>query len=65
MQETRVLEFVPFRLDLGAERLWRDVQAVPLTAKAFAVLRYLVIHAGRLVTRDELFEAVWASARRE
>ena len=60
MQETRVLEFVPFRLDLGAERLWRDAQAVPLTAKAFAVLRYLVIHAGRLVTRDELFEAVWA-----
>jgi DNA-binding winged helix-turn-helix (wHTH) protein/tetratricopeptide (TPR) repeat protein len=60
MRETRVLEFVPFRLDLGAERLWLGAQAVPLTAKAFAVLRYLVIHAGRLVTRDELFEAVWA-----
>ena len=60
MRETCVLEFVPFRLDLGAERLWRDAQAVPLTAKAFAVLHYLVIHAGRLVTRDELFEAVWA-----
>src|SRR5262245_48308798 len=60
MGETRVLEFVPFRLDLGAERLWGGAQAVPPTAKTFAVLRYLVIHAGRLVTRDELFEAVWA-----
>jgi DNA-binding winged helix-turn-helix (wHTH) protein/predicted ATPase len=57
---TRVLEFVPFRLDLSAERLWRDTQAVPLTAKAFAVLRYLVSHAGRLVARAELVEAVWA-----
>jgi tetratricopeptide (TPR) repeat protein len=30
-----------------------------LTPKAFAVLRYLVEHAGRLVTQDELLEAVW------
>jgi DNA-binding winged helix-turn-helix (wHTH) protein len=59
MQETRVLEFGPFRLDLVAERLWREAQAVPLTAKAFAVLCYLVRHAGRLVTRDELIAAVW------
>jgi DNA-binding winged helix-turn-helix (wHTH) protein len=61
MRETRVLEFAPFRLDLGAERLWRDARAVQLTAKAFAVLRYLVMHAGHLITRDELFEVVWAS----
>jgi DNA-binding winged helix-turn-helix (wHTH) protein len=59
MRDTRVLEFAPFRLDLGAERLWRGAQAVRLTAKAFAVLRYLVSHAGHLVTRDELRDAVW------
>jgi TolB-like protein/DNA-binding winged helix-turn-helix (wHTH) protein/Flp pilus assembly protein TadD len=32
---------------------------IKLTPKAFAVLRYLVEHAGRLVTKDEIFEAVW------
>jgi len=36
---------------------------VRLTAKAFAVLRHLVAHVGQLVTKDDLFAAVWASAR--
>jgi tetratricopeptide (TPR) repeat protein len=31
-----------------------------LTPKAFAVLTYLVNHAGRLVTHDELLNAVWS-----
>jgi DNA-binding winged helix-turn-helix (wHTH) protein/predicted ATPase len=62
MRETGVLGFAPFRLDLGAERLWRDDAVVRLTAKAFAVLRYLVTHAGQLVTKNELFTAVWASS---
>ena len=60
MRETHSLRFAPFRLDLGAERLWRGEEARPLTRKAFAVLGYLVRHAGRLVTKDELVAAVWA-----
>ena len=60
MRETHSLLFAPFRLDLGAERLWRGEEARPLTRKAFAALRYLVAHAGQLVTKEELIEAVWA-----
>src|SRR5271157_355187 len=57
-------EFPPFRLDTVNQCLWRRVDAggderILLTPKAFAVLRYLVEHAGRLVTQDELLEAVW------
>jgi class 3 adenylate cyclase/predicted ATPase len=59
MQETHSLWFAPFRLDLGAEQLWRGEEARPLTRKAFATLRYLVAHAGKLVTKDELIAAVW------
>jgi DNA-binding response OmpR family regulator len=33
-----------------------DDERIPLTPKAFAVLRYLVEHAGRLVTQNE---ALW------
>ena len=60
MQETHSLQFAPFRLDLGAEQLWRGEEARPLTRKAFATLRYLVEHAGHLVTKDDLIAAVWA-----
>jgi predicted ATPase/DNA-binding winged helix-turn-helix (wHTH) protein len=60
MRETHSLLFAPFRLDLGAERLWRGAEARPLTRKAFAALRYLVAHAEQLVTKEELMAAVWA-----
>jgi len=57
-------EFPPFGLDTVNECLWRrrddgDDERIRLTPKAFAVLRYLVEHAGRLVTQDELLDALW------
>ena len=56
--------FPPFRLDTINQCLWRrkdagDDERVLLTPKAFAVLAYLVEHAGRLVTQEELLDAVW------
>jgi DNA-binding winged helix-turn-helix (wHTH) protein len=51
--------FDPFRLDVVNQCLWRGQARVPLMPKPFAVLQYLVEHPGRLVSRDELLEAVW------
>src|SRR5215813_9202791 len=51
--------FEPFRLDPVTSCLWRGDQLLPLPPKPFAVLAYLVAHAGQVVTKDELFEAVW------
>jgi len=59
MAAEQVLLFPPFRLDLATERLWRDATVTPLRPKAFAVLRYLITHPERLVTNDELLQAVW------
>src|SRR5262245_16632807 len=51
--------FDPFRLDPLNQCLWRGEQRVPITPKAFDVLRYLVEHPGRLVTHEEILEALW------
>ena len=51
--------FGPFTLDLTNASLWRGEQAIALPPKAFDVLSYLVTHPNRLVTKDELLEAVW------
>jgi DNA-binding response OmpR family regulator len=51
--------FGGFRLDLDHACLWREAQAVVLPPKIFAVLYYLVTPPDRLVTKDELLEAVW------
>jgi DNA-binding winged helix-turn-helix (wHTH) protein/tetratricopeptide (TPR) repeat protein len=52
-------QFHAFRLDPVNHRLWRGDERVTLTPKAFDVLRYLVQHADRLVTQEEILEAVW------
>ncbi len=51
--------FPPFRLDPVNQCLWRGDTRIAIPPKVFAVLRHLVEHSGRLVTQDELLEAVW------
>lgn len=51
--------FREFRLDTINHCLWRGEERLSLTPKAFDVLRYLVEHADRLVTQDEILEALW------
>src|SRR6266498_3849926 len=51
--------FGPFALDPANACLWRGAEAVLLPPKTFDVLHYLVRHPNRLVTKDELLDAVW------
>ena len=53
------LTFLDFTVDVAAERLYSGKSEVPLRPKSFQVLRYLVERSGRLVTREELLQAVW------
>jgi adenylate cyclase len=46
-------------LDLALGHLCRNGTEVPLRPKSFALLQYLVTHAGRLVTKDELLSEIW------
>src|SRR5215510_6328468 len=59
MQGHNLLNFGPFRLDVRNHQLWRGQEVVRLTNKALTVLRYLVEHNGQLVTKGDLFAAVW------
>jgi DNA-binding winged helix-turn-helix (wHTH) protein len=52
--------FGPFRLDTVNHCLWRAEERMPLTPKAFDVLRYLVERADRLVTQEEILESLWS-----
>jgi predicted ATPase/DNA-binding winged helix-turn-helix (wHTH) protein len=54
-----VFHFPPFQLDLVSGQLRRGAEVLPLRPKSFAVLRYFVEHAGQLITKDALLDAVW------
>src|SRR2546430_16465027 len=51
--------FDHFRFDPDHACLWRDAEALVLPPKTFAVLHSLVTHPDRLVTKDELLDAIW------
>jgi predicted ATPase/DNA-binding winged helix-turn-helix (wHTH) protein len=51
--------FGSFKLDTSNQCLWSNGAQVALPPKPFAVLRFLVENPGRLVTHNELLDAVW------
>ena len=51
--------FGPFRIDVAARHLLRHDTVIPLTAKVFDTLLFLVKNHERPVTKDELMHAVW------
>jgi DNA-binding winged helix-turn-helix (wHTH) protein/tetratricopeptide (TPR) repeat protein len=59
VRDAKILLFEPFRVDVADERLWRGEDVVRLTNKAFCVLRYLAENPAKLVTKDDLLNAVW------
>lgn len=55
----RRLTFGRFVLDLERGSLSSQGAAIPLRPKTFAVLTHLATHPDRLVSKEELFAAVW------
>ena len=55
-------EFGDLALDVLERRLSKTGGTIAIAPKAFDVLVHLVRHAGRLVTRRELLDQVWAGA---
>ena len=54
-----VYRFGPFRLEVAERRLSRGRVALPLRLKVFDTLRVLVENAGRLMTKEDLLQAIW------
>ncbi len=51
--------FDDYQLDISRRELSRHGAHIPLEPKVYQVLLYLLQHAGRLVTREELLDHVW------
>src|SRR5688572_4672098 len=59
VRDRAVYEFGDVRVDLARMAAVRGDAAIPLEPKAFDVLVHLIEHRDRVVTKDELLDAVW------
>lgn len=56
---TSVLRYGRLSVDLDRHRVVEDEREVTLTAKEFLLLKYLIEHRGRVLSRDVLLTDVW------
>ncbi len=55
-QTHSTIELGPFTLDTAARVVTRGSQEIPLTAREYALLEYLALHRGEVVSRTTLYE---------
>lgn len=60
--DNKLYEFGAFRLDTAERVLWHDEELLVLPSKVFDTLLMLVKSEGRVVSKSELMEAIWADA---
>lgn len=58
-REASAVEAAGIRADLRTRRVERDGREVPLTAREFAVLVYLMRHPDQVLSREQILNAVW------
>jgi DNA-binding winged helix-turn-helix (wHTH) protein len=54
-----LFRFGDFALDVARRELRRGAELIPVGPQVFDLLVYLVKHRERVVSKDDLFEAVW------
>lgn len=57
--ETDVLTFAHIAIDGNRYKVWRDGQAIDLTALEFKLLKTLAAYAGMVLSREQVLERVW------
>ena len=53
------ISFADLELDDETRDVWRDGRLIELTPTEYKLLRYLLVNARRVLTRDQILEAVW------
>lgn len=54
-----LIEFDQFRLDVARGWLTRDAEIIPLPPKAVLLLNLLLQRAGQVVSKEQIFTAIW------
>ena len=57
--DTSILQFADLTMNVDTHEVWRDEQAIDLTATEFNLLRYLLENARRVISKSELLDNVW------
>ena len=55
------LRFADLEMNTATREVWRGGAPIDLTARGFAILEYFLRHPRQVLTREQIFRAVWGS----
>lgn len=55
----QTLSYKTLTLDLGAYKVYSEQKSIDLTPREFEILRELILHKGRILTRQNLLQMLW------
>ena len=58
-QKNPSIKIKDLRIDLTTQRVWRGREEIQLTPREYALLEYLAIRAGQMVSRSDIWEHVY------
>jgi DNA-binding response OmpR family regulator len=58
-EKNPTLKIQDLRLDQAAQRVWRGREEIELTGREYALLEYLALRAGHVVTRTDIWEHIY------
>ena len=58
-ETSQTLSYKMLTLDLGAYRVYSEQRNIDLTPREFEILRELILHKGRILTRQNLLQMLW------
>jgi DNA-binding response OmpR family regulator len=58
-EQTQVLRFGDLEIDISSMTVQVQGRSVLTTVREFRLLEYMANHRGRVLTRDQLLDAVW------
>ncbi len=58
-QKNPCIKIKDLRIDLTTQRVWRGREEIQLTPREYALLEYLAIRAGQMVSRSDIWEHIY------
>ena len=58
-QSKAVLKIGDIQIDTDSQRVYKEDKEIGLTAREYQLLRYMAENAGRIISKERLYEQVW------
>ena len=58
-KKSPIIEIGNIKIDISGKEVYKNTQTVPLSRREYAILEYLILNRGKVISREELIEHIY------